>query len=521
MLLTDELLLNYKRCQRRTFLDIYGNVDYRQVEKEFLAKLRRENRTHVQKILTDLNLDYQQVRAEEQNWEARAEETEILMQQGVEYIYEGVLTANLFDRQFLEDRAIALNSVTPIGNPHLLIKQPGKSKFGNWSYFPLTIRLGRRPKTEYKIIAAFHAYLLSYIQQSIPATAQIILRNSQNYRVNLAQWLPKTQQVIADCLKSLTEIEAPEVFISRQRCNLCHWYAHCYDRAKAQQHLSLVPGISPNRYEYLQAKGIDSLASLATASVLDLGEAIGFDLASQITQQAQSLIQDRALLKWNYDPTIESIPDNTTFELYFDIEAEPERNLDYLLGVLLVDRQNKTEQFYYFIAEKPEDEGKIWNEFLEFVSLYDRAPIFHFSEYEIDTIQRLTGLYGTSWTLTSSILSRCVDLHSLVTNSVALPVESYSLKSLANWLGFQWRDRTASGEQSVCWYDFWLQTGDRSWLDSILCYNEDDCRATFRLKEWLTQFLTNCSFDLSTRGDWTVSSKSAKRLPHSTKEDWV
>jgi predicted RecB family nuclease len=490
MLLTDELLLNYKRCQRRTFLDIYGSVDHRQVEKEFLAKLRRENRTHIQKILTELDLNYQRIRSEERNWQAKAEETETLMQQGVDCIYEGVLTANLCDRQFLDDRSIALDAVTPIGNPHLLIKQPGKSKFGDWSYFPLSIRLGRRPKTEYKLIAAFHAYLLSYIQQTIPATAQIILRDSQHYRVNLEQWLPKTRQAIADCLRSLTKTEAPEVFISRQRCNLCHWYAFCYEDAKSQQHLSLVPGITPNRYEYLQAKGIFDLNSLATASTLDLAEAIGFDIASQITQQAQSLIQDRALLKWNYDSTIESIPDNSAFELYFDIEAEPERNLDYLFGVLLVDRQTQQEKFYRFIAEKPEDEGKIWQEFLEFVSLYDRAPIFHFSEYEVDTIQRLSSLYETPWTLTNSILSRCIDLHSLVTNSVALPVESYSLKSLANWLGFQWRDLMASGEQSVCWYDFWLQTGDRAWLDAILRYNEDDCRATFHLKEWLIQFLS-------------------------------
>jgi predicted RecB family nuclease len=493
MLLTDELLLNYKRCQRRTFLDIYGSVSDRQVEKEFLAKLRRENRTHVQKILNELDLDYQRVRSEERNWEARVEETETLMQQGVECIYEGVLTANLFDRQFLDERSIFLDRVTPIGNPHLLIKQPGKSKFGDWFYFPVSIRLGRRPKTEYKLIAAFHAYLLSYIQQTIPATAGIILRDSQQYRVNLEQWLPKTRQAIADCLKSLTQTKAPEVFISRQRCNLCHWYTYCYEDAKSQQHLSLVPGITPNRYEYLQAKGIVDLNSLATASALDLGEAIGFDIASGITQQAQSLLQDRALLKWNYNATIESIPNNSTFELYFDIEAEPERNLDYLFGVLLVDRQNQTEKFYHFMAEKPEDEEKSWNDFLEFVSLYDRAPIFHFSEYEVDTIQRLANLYGTSWTLTSSILSRCIDLHYLVTNSVALPVESYSLKSLANWLGFQWRDRMASGEQSVCWYDFWLQTGDRAWLYSILRYNEDDCRATFHLKKWLIQFLSDCT----------------------------
>lgn len=47
-----------------------------------------------------------------------------------------------------------------------------------------------------------------------------------------------------------------------------------------------------------------------------------------------------------------------------------------------------------------------------------------------------------------------------------------------------------SGDQCVCWYDDWLKTGERSFIDSILRYNEDDCRATYRLKEWLWEFLT-------------------------------
>ena len=84
------------------------------------------------------------------------------------------------------------------------------------------------------------------------------------------------------------------------------------------------------------------------------------------------------------------------------------------------------------------------------------------------------------------LLSRCIDLHRHVVHSVTLPVESYSLKSLAQWLGFQWRDVGAGGDQCVCWYDQWLKTGERHFLEMILRYNEDDCRATFHLKHWLT-----------------------------------
>jgi uncharacterized protein len=68
---------------------------------------------------------------------------------------------------------------------------------------------------------------------------------------------------------------------------------------------------------------------------------------------------------------------------------------------------------------------------------------------------------------------------------VAFPVESYSLKHVARWLGFRWRQPDASGARAIYWYIQWLQTGDRAFLDAATLYNEDDCRATYHLKHWL------------------------------------
>ena len=65
-------------------------------------------------------------------------------------------------------------------------------------------------------------------------------------------------------------------------------------------------------------------------------------------------------------------------------------------------------------------------------------------------------------------------------------MESYALKNIARWLGFEWRDTKANGAQAICWYDEWLKTSDRTFLDMIVRYNEDDCRATFHVKDWLT-----------------------------------
>ncbi len=499
MLLTDAHLLDYKRCPRRAFLNLSGNPKERDSERDFLLKLRQESQNHIEAVLAacrnnpplpdlppGLPCTPETPLAD---WQGRAQETETLMQQGVACIYQGMLRGSAS----LEPPT---DNVQLLATPHLLIRQPGISRFGDWLYVPASIQLGRRPKPEYKIVAAYYAELLAAIQGVVSPTAYLFLRHANRYGnyprvcpVDLREWRPRLQKTLAECLAMLTQSQEPEVFISRQRCSLCHWYSHCYNLAQTQQHLSLVPGVTPSRYQSLQALGVVNIQSLAAACPVNLGEVIGEEVASQLQQQAQSLVENRAMRRVGRQIRSASEIPTAAIELYFDIEAEPERNLDYLLGILLVNRQENRQQFYAFLAEKPEEEGEIWQQFLAFVNRYDQAPIFHFSEYEAETIKRLASLYHTPRRQFAPLLSRLVDLHHRAINSVTLPVESYSLKSLANWLGFKWRDVGVGGDQCVCWYDQWLQTGDRRFLDLILRYNEDDCRATLHLKDWLIKFL--------------------------------
>ncbi|VEP13505.1 conserved hypothetical protein [Hyella patelloides LEGE 07179] len=520
IILTDELLLNYKRCSRRTYLEVYGSHEQKDPKKEFLLKLRKENQQHIQNFIQERSLNPQKPTTSFRDWSSRYEETLALMKQGVDCIFKGVLCLNWEDWQkgitneelkpispptltISSENTIVTKSInhdlnlnpdrqeiTLLANPTLLIKQPGKSVFGDWSYVPISIKLGRRPKPEYKLIGAYHAQMLAIVQDAFPVYSSLILRQQNEYYVNLSHWLDRTQEIVANCLEMLSWDVEPEVFISRQKCSLCHWYSHCYQIAKNKQHLSLIPGVTPKRYNSLKEMGLDDLDLIASSSDRILGRRIGQDVAKQLQQQARSLLLNTPLIKANYDLDHSYQLPSSAIELYFDIEAEPDRNLDYLLGILLVDNTNNTKKFYPFLAEKAEEEERVWREFFEFITDYPHAPIFHFSAYEVDTIKRLARLYGTPKIPTKALVSRCVDLHYWVTKSVILPVESYSLKSLANWLGFEWREETASGDQSVCWYDNWLTTQDRSLLEAILNYNEDDCYATYYLKDWLVKFFS-------------------------------
>jgi uncharacterized protein len=499
MLISDHLLLNYKRCNRRTFLEIFGNPQDRDPAKDFLHKLRRENRAHLRNVIESRSLKPQSPQAPRHDWQVNTKQTLELMQQGVDCIVKGTLSANytqwqsanpdLFKPSTSKDRADFLSKITFIAAPSLLIKQSGTSIFGNWEYIPVNIKLGRKPKPEYKLIAAFHAQILAIIQEKIPERSQLILKEHNSHQIDLAHGLIKMQETVAECLTMLADQNEPEVFISRQRCSLCNWYGYCHQVARSTEHLSLIPGITPKRYEYLQSIGVRTVQSLADISATCLEETLGYNIAHQLKQQISVIKSDRPEIRASFDlVNTQPIPSGA-IELYFDIEAEPERQTDYLLGVLLVNRLNNTEYFHAFLAENLEDEGKIWQEFLDFITLYPDAPIFHYSEYEADTIKRLAQLYGTPREQKKEILSRLVDLHLWVTKAVIFPVESYSLKALANWIGFYWRETTGSGDQSVCWYDRWLTTQDRSLLTLILSYNEDDCRATRCLKDWLLDFM--------------------------------
>ena len=509
MLITDHLLLNYKRCNRRTFLDIYGDITRKDLEKDFLAKLKRENQTHINNVIKDRWLDaqkdnlfsYRKPAASRRDWQLNSRQTIALMEQGAEYIFEGILSVTFTQWQSALNNNISFDNISSSNQfleeviftaaPTILVKQAGKSRFGDWEYMPINIKLGRRAKPEYKLIAAFGAQLLGIVQDKIPGRSQLILKEHNNYFINLDIWLDKAKYFVAECLEMLAAKQEPEVFISRQRCSLCSWYSYCHEIAKSKQHLSLVPGVTPKRYEYMRNIGVDSFESLLEVDQTSLADAISDDVARQIKQQAKAIESDRPIVRDGFD-LIDTQPIPTgAIELYFDIEAEPERQIDYLLGVLLVDRSTNTEQFYAFVAEKPEDEGRIWQEFLDFMALYPDAPIFHYSEYELDTIRRLGRLYNTPKAIVIELISRLVDLHQWVMGSAILPVESYSLKALANWIGFYWRETSGSGDQSVCWYDRWLKTQDRALLDLILSYNEDDCRATRYLKDWLLDFLEN------------------------------
>jgi predicted RecB family nuclease len=83
--------------------------------------------------------------------------------------------------------------------------------------------------------------------------------------------------------------------------------------------------------------------------------------------------------------------------------------------------------------------------------------------------------------------SAWIDLHDLAKAQIQTE-GPLGLKQLAASAGFEWRDENPSGEASMLWYEVATRGGDDTANISrqrILDYNEDDCRATKALRDWL------------------------------------
>ena len=481
--ITDDLLLHYQRCARRAYLDVHRDRSLVDPPSDYLQKIKQDSAEHRRSILADyVPLERPQYPAGD--WRRGAQATAALMATGTDYIVGGVLINTLEQ------------DVHWVSCPDLLIKQPGWSLWGDWQYAPIDIKLGKKPKLDYQVIAAFHAYVLAQVQGNWPRESWLALREGRYYSVDLDRQLPKLGEVLATCLTDLRREIAPEVFIAHSRCDLCHWFSRCYQAAQETQHLSLLPGVTPARYTHLQSLHLMTVADLSRARPSQLAYLPGFGdaVAEKLIHQAQATLYNRAIARtpasddngFILNPT--DLP-SADVELYFDIEAAPDFDLIYLHGVLVVDHRTQTEQFHPLLAESVDQEKAAWEAFLDLVLQYPQAPIYHFCPYEAQTARKLTQHYGSlNGADLEKLLARFVDIHWCITEGVTLPVESYALKHIARWIGFEWRDSEANGAQSICWYNEWLATGDRSYLDAILRYNEDDCRATYHVKRWLAEF---------------------------------
>lgn len=272
-------------------------------------------------------------------------------------------------------------------------------------------------------------------------------------------------------------------------CKQCVWRSACFTQLRERQDLTLVPELGRAAREALHEE-FPSLQHLATADLDHFieGERTAFPRISAATLRK---FQRRALLQLARDaqPYLTAPIEwpISTVELFFDIETDPMRQLCYLHGFVIRERDvagQGRERFEGIFARDTSADAER-DAFAAAMALFRQHPdalVVHYSRYERTEYRRLASRYPKVATLeqVEALFARprALDLYvDVVRPHSEWPTHDFSIKSLAKHCGFKWRDADPSGASSIEWFDRWVKSGDPRLRQRLLTYNEDDCRA--------------------------------------------
>jgi hypothetical protein len=129
------------------------------------------------------------------------------------------------------------------------------------------------------------------------------------------------------------------------------------------------------------------------------------------------------------------------------------------------------------------EEPRIFQQFLDLVSLHKDAWLYAYGSYEATFLRRLAKRLGQE-KLVSTILTRTFNVLSVLHSHVYFPTYSNGLKDIAGYLGCRWTAADASGIQSIVWRRRWEETGSGVMKETLTTYNLEDCLALQKVTEF-------------------------------------
>lgn len=375
-----------------------------------------------------------------------------------------------------------------------------------WSYEVIDTKLALTPRPYYVIQLCNYSEHLARLQGTAPEEAEVVLGSGQPARFRLRDYAAYYRRVKAAFLERFAA-RAPAYPHACTHCEICRWYPVCERQRDADDYLGIVANIRSDQRERLEAAGIRTVAELAVAPPEARPAKMRAETFAQL--RAQAALQHRQrrafaaavpgaqtyLYEFRDDVDarkgFELLPPPDPGDVYFDMEGDPlyapGRGLEYLFGVYV----QAEGRYAAFWAKTPAEERAALEAFLDLVAaqlaLHPHAHVYHYAPYETTALKRLTSRFGSREDQLADLLrtGTFVDLYAVVRQAIRISQPSYSIKKLEPFYGFARTTDLRRGDDSIVMFESWLVTGDDVTLEEIERYNDDDCRSTRLLHEWL------------------------------------
>ena len=294
-------------------------------------------------------------------------------------------------------------------------------------------------------------------------------------------------------------------------CDICRWWKECDTRRRRDDHLSFVAGASQLQRKELTIQDVSTLERLAQLPLPipfrpSRGAPEGY---TRIREQARVQLEARTeghlkfeRLQSQPGEGLLRLPAPSAGDIFLDFEGDPfvgEGGLENLFGIISTEAGNLVYQSRWALDRAQERAAFEWLIDMTFARLarFPNLHIFHFGSYEPGAIKRLMLRYATREEEVDRLLRGkvLVDLHTITKQTVRASVEQYALKDIEKFYDYRRRVPLPDANQARHFVEHQLELDpspaltDEA-LGTVAGYNEDDCRATEGLRQWLESLRT-------------------------------
>ena len=371
------------------------------------------------------------------------------------------------------------------------------------TYEPVDTKLARSAKPLHAIQLCFYAEQLERIQGRLPEHVHVELGSGERATLRTAEFIAffrRSRERLLAAIAGEGQGQRDTWPWPVYHCTICDFRHLCRDQRAEEDHPILVAGLSRLHAERLAAAGIPTLTALAETAPTTQVPRIRPETFERIRSQASLQLHftrtgERRveLLPDEPDRGFRTLPPPSEGDVWLDLEGhpfyEPARGLEYLFGWCYRDGGDTRYEVVWGLDRAGEKAA--FERFVDWVEARRRVHpdlhVYHYAAYERTALRRLMGEHSTrereidDW-LRQELL---VDLYRVVRQSLRAGVTSYSIKEIEKLYGFERTAEVAGGDESVVLFEQWLEAQEDSLLEGIRAYNEEDCRSTVALHEWL------------------------------------
>ena len=404
------------------------------------------------------------------------------------------------------------------GRPDVLRKILEPSAFGDWSYEVEDTKLAKETSGGTILQLAMYTDLLASVQKKLPERFHVVTPDLddpiRSYRVQeyAAYFRLIRGHLDGTILGDPSALAAANYPIPVEHCDVCRWRMECDRRRHADDHLSLVAGISRLQTRELEANGINTLAKLGSLQKLPFTPSRGaVETYEKIREQARVQLEGRnrkkpyhELLQVEIGQGLTRLPMPSKGDVFLDLEGDPfvgDAGREYLFGLVsIVDGGTTTYRSFWATDDKQESEAfdAAMKVVLDSWAADPGMHVYHYAPYEPSAFKRLMGRHAIREDEVDRMLRAgiFVDLYSIVRHALLASVERYSIKDLEPFYSFE---RSISLEDAGTHrrlVEAALELGYPQDIGSenraaVEAYNGDDCRSALHLRNWLEDLRTS------------------------------